>query len=104
MPDLPRRRVAVALGSNLGDRHAALDLRRRTPLALSSPTSAFPRSSKPIPKATGLETQPLYLNAVAVGETELAARELLDALLAIEQRLRPRAAVSRARPARSISI
>ena len=32
MPDPPRRRVAVALGSNLGDRHAALDRRCRTSL------------------------------------------------------------------------
>lgn len=37
------------------------------------------------PEGEGAEGQMLYLNAVAVGETSLGARELLDALLAIEQ-------------------
>ena len=32
----------------------------------------------------GTEDQNLYLNAVAIGETDLSPRELLDALLAIE--------------------
>jgi 2-amino-4-hydroxy-6-hydroxymethyldihydropteridine diphosphokinase len=36
------------------------------------------------PEGEGLQDQPLYLNAVAVGDTSLTARELLDALLAIE--------------------
>jgi 2-amino-4-hydroxy-6-hydroxymethyldihydropteridine diphosphokinase len=37
------------------------------------------------PVGEGVEDQNLYLNAVAVGETELTPREFLDALLAIEQ-------------------
>jgi len=36
------------------------------------------------PEGEGLQSQPLYLNAVLVGETTLTARELLDALLQIE--------------------
>jgi len=79
----PGAPVAVALGSNLGDREATLvaaldalrglipDLRASTfhdtaPVGVRSP-------------------QPRYLNAAAVGTTALSARSLLDALLAIEQ-------------------
>ncbi|HMF99529.1 MAG TPA: 2-amino-4-hydroxy-6-hydroxymethyldihydropteridine diphosphokinase [Vicinamibacterales bacterium] len=75
-------RVAVALGSNLGDRRAHLDfavaklraLLRR--LAVSNYHDTVPVG------VTG--PQPLYLNAAAVGETALAPKQLLDALLAIE--------------------
>lgn len=37
------------------------------------------------PYGEGLAGQPLYVNAVAVGETTLDARQLLDALQAFEQ-------------------
>jgi 2-amino-4-hydroxy-6-hydroxymethyldihydropteridine diphosphokinase len=37
------------------------------------------------PDGEGLQDQPLYLNAVVIGETELDARELLDAIMSIEQ-------------------
>jgi 2-amino-4-hydroxy-6-hydroxymethyldihydropteridine diphosphokinase len=75
-------RVAVALGSNLGDRRAHLDH------ALASLRTVL----RNVTVSTYYETvpagvagpQPLYLNAVAVGETALPARALLDALLAIE--------------------
>lgn len=36
------------------------------------------------PEGEGLQDQPLYLNAVAVGRTTLSARNILDRLLAIE--------------------
>ena len=36
------------------------------------------------PEGAGTAGQPLYLNAVLVGETSLTARDLLDRLLAIE--------------------
>ena len=36
------------------------------------------------PEGEGFETQPLYLNAVIVGQTELDSRALLEQLLAIE--------------------
>jgi len=75
-------RVAVALGSNLGDRRAHLEFAVSTlrtlleRLAVSSFHDTVPVG------VSGL--QPLYLNAAAVGDTTLGARALLDALLAIE--------------------
>jgi 2-amino-4-hydroxy-6-hydroxymethyldihydropteridine diphosphokinase len=48
------------------------------------PASSSRMPSRRTPRGRGLRTQPLYLNAVAVGETDLNARHLLDALLAIE--------------------
>ena len=54
------------------------------------------------PVGEGTDDQNLYLNAVAVGETDLSPRQLLDALMAIEQ------AFGRARPfpnaARSLDL
>jgi 2-amino-4-hydroxy-6-hydroxymethyldihydropteridine diphosphokinase len=76
--------IAIAIGSNLGDRHKALAFaveRLHTfvaDLAVSSPIETEPEGE-------GLGDQPLFLNAVAVGQTILGPRELLDALLAIEQ-------------------
>lgn len=76
-------RVAIALGSNLGDRRGALAFatdrlgRLMTGLAGSDYIETEPEGE-------GLHGQPLYLNAVVVGETSLTARELLDALLCIE--------------------
>ena len=84
MPDPPRRRVAVALGSNLGDRHATLTaaVERLSRLLDNSRVSSFIETS---PEGAGLEAQPLYLNAAVVGDTELAPRQLLNALLQIER-------------------
>jgi 2-amino-4-hydroxy-6-hydroxymethyldihydropteridine diphosphokinase len=76
--------VAIAIGSNLGDRGAAIAF---ATTQLSALLSNF-RVSETIetwPVGEGVEDQNLYLNAVAVGETELTPREFLDALLAIEQ-------------------
>ncbi|MCC7123307.1 MAG: 2-amino-4-hydroxy-6-hydroxymethyldihydropteridine diphosphokinase [Acidobacteria bacterium] len=78
-----RRRVAIALGSNLGDRHAALEfaidrLRALLPdLRLSSIIETAPEG---VPDEQGA-----FLNAVAVGSTSLDPRALLDALLDIER-------------------
>ena len=75
-------RVAIALGSNLGDRRSHLDFgvaRLRSLLR----HIAVSRYHDTVPVGiTG--PQPLYLNAAATGETALSARDLLDALLAIE--------------------
>jgi 2-amino-4-hydroxy-6-hydroxymethyldihydropteridine diphosphokinase len=75
-------RVAVALGSNLGDRHAHLDhaVARLRSLLQQLAVSRY-HDTVPV-GVTG--PQPIYLNAVAVGDTALAPRDLLDALLAIE--------------------
>jgi 2-amino-4-hydroxy-6-hydroxymethyldihydropteridine diphosphokinase len=82
--------VAIALGSNLGDRraHLAFGLAALpgfiTNLRVSSWHDTAPVGVSP--------DQPRYLNGVVVGETALTARELLDRLLAIE------AAAGRTRP------
>jgi 2-amino-4-hydroxy-6-hydroxymethyldihydropteridine diphosphokinase len=76
--------VAIALGSNLGNRRAALDfaVSRLQPLISNLTISDYIETE---PEGEGLEDQPLYLNAVAVGETALTPRELLAALLAMEE-------------------
>jgi 2-amino-4-hydroxy-6-hydroxymethyldihydropteridine diphosphokinase len=79
----PRRRVAIAIGSNLGNRDAAISFALDQ---LSNFISDL-RVSEIIetwPVGEGTENQNLYLNAVVVGETDLSPRELLDALLAVE--------------------
>ena len=74
--------VAVALGSNLGDRalflrraihelRGVIDVVRVSAFIETDPVDAPPGS-------------PRFLNAVVAGSTRLAPRELLDALLAIE--------------------
>jgi 2-amino-4-hydroxy-6-hydroxymethyldihydropteridine diphosphokinase len=76
-------RVAIALGSNLGDREAAFKfaIDQLSPLISNLTVSRFIETD---PEGEGLQDQPPYLNAVAVGETSLTAREMLDHLLAIE--------------------
>ena len=77
-------RVAIAIGSNLGDRHAAVAFAaERLSALLTGLTLSDVIETEP--DGEGLQDQPLYLNAVAVGETTLTARQLLDALLAIER-------------------
>jgi 2-amino-4-hydroxy-6-hydroxymethyldihydropteridine diphosphokinase len=77
-------RVAIAIGSNLGDREAALAFAASR---LSDLLSDFVLSDiiETWPVGEGTAHQNLYLNAVAVGETELAPREILNALLEIER-------------------
>jgi 2-amino-4-hydroxy-6-hydroxymethyldihydropteridine diphosphokinase len=78
-------RIAIAFGSNVGDReryvHDAVD-------RLSSFITALRLSrlfeTEPIDMAG---EQRKVLNAAATGETELAARPLLERLLAVEQEL-----------------
>lgn len=73
--------VAIALGSNLGDRqehlqHAVTRLREFTrDLRVSSLIETAP---------VGVGVQPVFLNGVAVGWTSLSARELLNKLSVIE--------------------
>ena len=76
-------RCAVALGSNLGHRRAHLDFAaaQLQPLLHGLRVSRY-HETIPVGAA---EPQPLFLNAAAVGDTALTARELLDAVLAIEQ-------------------
>src|SRR5688572_30139908 len=75
--------AAVALGSNLGDRAAHLDhaVYRLSGLLGDLQVSRF-YDTVPV-GAPG--PQPSFLNAAAVGQAGMSARELLAALLAIEQ-------------------
>jgi 2-amino-4-hydroxy-6-hydroxymethyldihydropteridine diphosphokinase len=83
--------VAIALGSNLGDREAHL----------AFGLSALPGFITNLRQSRWYDTapvgvspdQPRYLNGVVTGRTGLSARELLDRLLAIEN------AAGRRRPA-----
>ena len=87
-------RIAISLGSNLGDRRAHLEwaVSRLAgvlgPLRVSSVIETEP-VDVPSP-------QPPYLNAVAVGETTMAADEVIALLLRMErergrERLAPKA-------------
>ncbi|HWH06741.1 MAG TPA: 2-amino-4-hydroxy-6-hydroxymethyldihydropteridine diphosphokinase [Gaiellaceae bacterium] len=68
----------VGIGANLGDREATIGLAlERLPGVVE--VSAL-RETEPV----GPVEQPRFLNCVAVLETELSPRELLDELLAIE--------------------
>ena len=74
--------VAIALGSNLGDRRghvewAAAQLARHLDDPRLSPIIETEPVGVPDP-------QPPYLNAVVCGRSDLGPRELLDVLLALE--------------------
>ncbi len=77
----------IALGSNLGDRHAQLDraieLLRQQPGIAVQRVSSY-RETEPVGGPAG---QGKYLNAVAELQTDVRAAELLQALLAIEQHM-----------------
>ena len=75
--------VAIAVGSNLGDRRAALAFASDRLASLLTDT-ILSDIIETDPVGEGLQDQPLYLNATLVGETNLEARALLDALLKIE--------------------
>lgn len=84
MSGMPAVRAAIAVGTNLGDRAAHL---QRALAALRDLPRTHVRGV-----STWLETEPVggpsgqgrYLNGAVVVDTELAPRELLTALLAIE--------------------
>ncbi|HVC20634.1 MAG TPA: 2-amino-4-hydroxy-6-hydroxymethyldihydropteridine diphosphokinase [Vicinamibacterales bacterium] len=82
-------RVAIALGSNLGDRRGLLEqaVAALRPFVTALRVSPFYETD---PVGTG--PQPAYLNAAVTGRVEVSARALLDRLLAIE------AAAGRTRP------
>jgi 2-amino-4-hydroxy-6-hydroxymethyldihydropteridine diphosphokinase len=75
-------RVAIALGSNLGDRAAHLDF---AAARLADFLHALTVSSWYDTAPVGVGAQPRFLNGAAVGETALSPRETLDRLLAIER-------------------
>jgi 2-amino-4-hydroxy-6-hydroxymethyldihydropteridine diphosphokinase len=76
-------RVAIALGSNLGDRRAHLDFavsRLRTAFSGLKTSRYYETEPVDVPGE-----QPLFLNAAAVGGTTASAREVLALLMSIEQ-------------------
>ena len=77
-------RVAIALGSNLGDRegHLQAAIAALEPFTHHLRVSTF-HDTAPV----GVGPQPTFLNAAAVGETSLDARALLETLLDIERDL-----------------
>jgi len=88
--------VAIALGSNIGDRDATL---RAAIDALGPFVSNLRASSFHQTEPVDMPGSPApFLNAAAVGETALTASVLLERLLAIEQdfgRTRPHPGASR---------
>jgi 2-amino-4-hydroxy-6-hydroxymethyldihydropteridine diphosphokinase len=86
------RRVAIAIGSNLGNREAAIAFASIHLTALLANVTVS-GTIETWPVGEGTDDQHLYLNAVAVGETDLPPRQLLEALLDIER------AFGRERPA-----
>ena len=76
-------RVAIALGSNLGDRRAHLDYAvARLQRVISDLRVSRYYETQPV-GVTG--PQPEFLNAAAVGDTALSAREILELLQSIER-------------------
>jgi 2-amino-4-hydroxy-6-hydroxymethyldihydropteridine diphosphokinase len=76
--------VAIALGSNLGDRERLL---REGIAALQQHLQDLRVSTFHETDPVGVGDQPRFLNAAVTGDTTLAARDLLQALLDIETRL-----------------
>lgn len=75
--------AAVAVGSNLGDRAAHLAFARaHLETLLSGCRFSTVHETEPVGV---VGSQPPFLNAVAVGATDLTPRELLTVLLALEQ-------------------
>lgn len=74
----------MAVGSNLGDRRAAIAfaVERLSVIVSNLQLSTIVETE---PEGEGTEGQPLYLNAVVVGDTALGARGVLEALLGIER-------------------
>ena len=75
-------RVAIALGSNLGDRRAHLEWAiTRLGEVLTHLRASTLIETEPVGVP---DEQPPYLNAVVVGETELEPEALLEHLMALE--------------------
>jgi len=80
---LPSTRIAISLGSNLGDRRAHLEYA----------VDALRLDITDMSVSSFVETQPVgvgpehgaFLNAAIVGETQLSARMLLERLLEVEE-------------------
>jgi dihydroneopterin aldolase/2-amino-4-hydroxy-6-hydroxymethyldihydropteridine diphosphokinase len=74
-------KVVIALGSNLGDRKATLDdaVDQLRKIITITKVSTFIETDP-----VGGPDQPIYLNAVVIGESDLEPADLLAKMLAIE--------------------
>ena len=77
-------RAYIALGSNLGDRHEALDFARGAIAALPG-TRVVAASAVEETVPFGVTDQPTFLNQMLAIDTALAPDALLDGLQAIER-------------------
>jgi 2-amino-4-hydroxy-6-hydroxymethyldihydropteridine diphosphokinase len=77
--------VAIALGSNIDDPETQVT-RAFDEIAALPATRMLARSRLHRTQPVGYANQPDFVNAMALVETSLEPRALLDALLAIEQR------------------
>jgi 2-amino-4-hydroxy-6-hydroxymethyldihydropteridine diphosphokinase len=77
-------RAYVGLGSNVGDREAAI---RSALDLLGECVEVLAVSSIRETEPWGVVDQPRFLNAAAAVETELGARDLVDVLLDVEREL-----------------
>ena len=78
-------RAHVGLGANLGDREATIRAAVEA-LAAEDGIEVVAVSTLRETEPVGVGDQPRFLNGVVSLETTLSARELLDRLLALEQR------------------
>lgn len=74
----------MALGSNLGNRDEALSF-AAAQMGLLFENVRLSEIVETWPLGENTDGQNLYLNAVLVGDTDLSARHILDALLSIER-------------------
>ena len=91
------RSIVIAFGSNLGDRRRLI---LDAAAAVGRLLQNFRLSTliETAPVGAGLENDPPYLNAVGVGDSALSARDIFEALRAIETaagRTRPYAGAPR---------
>jgi len=77
-------RAYIGIGSNLGDREATI---RRALELLGKRLDIVAVSTLRETEPWGYADQPPFLNGAAAVETDLSARELLEALLAVEREL-----------------
>ena len=96
-------RAYVGLGSNLGDREATLRA-AVDELAATPGVEVVAVSTLVDTEPVGYLDQPRFLNGVAVLETELPARALLDLLLALEARFGRDRAVAPAQGPRTLDL
>jgi 2-amino-4-hydroxy-6-hydroxymethyldihydropteridine diphosphokinase len=78
------RRIAVAFGSNLGDRRAAI-LAAAAEVGRILTDFVLSPIIETAPVGPGQQHAPSYLNAVGVGLSSASSRELLHELMVIEQ-------------------